>query len=114
MFVGGTAPKRKGIMITFTKKTTGLGGTSLKGYITTTYTDLVRIFGRPSYEFGDKTTAEWILEFSDGTVATIYDWKEYETPEGMYDWHIGGNSAAALSAVQEAMGWKWKVTASRW
>jgi len=42
------------------------------------------------------------LAFEDGTVATIYDWKEYETPMGLYHWHIGGMSKLAVARVQQA------------
>jgi hypothetical protein len=42
------------------------------------------------------------LEFEDGTVATIYDWKEYETPTGKYRWHIGGKDGMAVGAVMDA------------
>jgi hypothetical protein len=72
--------------------------TSLQGYIRAYYHELVEVFGLPLVG-GDKTTVEWCLEFEDGTVATIYDWKEYETPMGRYDWHIGGKSKQAVHAV---------------
>ena len=78
-----------------------VSGTSLKGHIVTTYAELVEKFGEPN-KGGDKTTVEWMLQFADGTVATIYDWKEYETPMGMYHWHIGGKSNLAVARVQQA------------
>jgi hypothetical protein len=62
------------------------------------YHQLVEVFGEPEGG-GDKTTAEWALEFEDGTVATIYDWKEYETPMGLYHWHIGGLNNLAVDRV---------------
>jgi len=77
--------------------------TCLQGYITATYAELVERFGEPE-SGGDKTTAEWALDFEDGTVATIYDWKEYETPLGTYRWHIGGHSYEAVERVYEVMG----------
>jgi len=43
------------------------------------------------------------LEFEDGTVATIYDWKEYETPMGLYRWHIGGKNNLAVARVTRAL-----------
>ena len=76
--------------------------TSLQGYVTTTYDTLVELFGEPM-RGGDKTTAEWVLKFSDGTVATIYDWKEYNTPMGLYDWHVGGNKSIVVALVEEAL-----------
>ena len=77
-------------------------GTHLQGYVQTTYDNLVARFG-PGLGSGDKTTQEWILEFSDGTVATVYDWKEYETPMGMYAWHIGGTSKQAVWNAEAAI-----------
>jgi hypothetical protein len=77
---------------------TEANGTHLQGYVRAYYHELVEVFGAPEGG-GDKTTVEWALKFEDGTVATIYDWKEYETPMGSYDWHIGGKSKQAVRAV---------------
>lgn len=76
--------------------------TSLQGYVTTTYAQLVALFGNPMGP-GDKTTAEWVLKFNDGTVATVYDWKEYETPMDLYRWHVGGSKRTVVALVQEAL-----------
>lgn len=78
--------------------------TSLQGYITAYYHQIEEIFGEPDHRNGDKTTVEWCLQFDDGTVATIYDWKEYETPFGKYRWHIGGRNQDAVDRIYEAMG----------
>jgi hypothetical protein len=75
--------------------------TSLQGYMPARYDQLVAVFGEPEGG-GDKTTVEWCLKFADGTIATIYDWKEYETPMGLYSWHIGGKSNLAVARVQQA------------
>jgi hypothetical protein len=85
------------------KFTTGadVNRTCLQGYMEAYYHQLVEVFGEPEGG-GDKTTVEWCLEFEDGTVATIYDWKEYETPTGLYAWHIGGHSNLAVARVQRA------------
>lgn len=80
----------------------GANGTSLQGYVETTLDVLETRFG-PGLGGGDKTTREWILEFSDGTVATIYDWKTYETPVGMYHWHIGGKTKQAVWNAEKAI-----------
>jgi len=74
--------------------------TSLKGYMEAYYHQLVEVFGQPDGG-GDKTTVEWCLAFEDGTVATIYDWKEYETPTGLYRWHIGGRNSRAVDLVKQ-------------
>ena len=75
-----------------------VNGTSLQGYMQAYYHQLVEVFGEPEGG-GDKTTVEWCLSFEDGTVATIYDWKEYETPTGLYHWHIGGKNNLAVDRV---------------
>ena len=74
--------------------------TSLQGYMEAYYHQLVEVFGQPDGG-GDKTTVEWCLAFEDGTVATIYDWKEYETPTGLYRWHIGGRNSRAVDLVKQ-------------
>ena len=80
-----------------------INGTCLQGYIETTYDELVKVFGEPTRLEGDKVTVEWILQFSDGTVATIYDWKLSETPMEYYPWHIGGMSRRAVDLVTDCM-----------
>jgi hypothetical protein len=82
--------------------TVSINGTCLQGYIETTYDELVNVFGQPTELEGDKVTREWILQFSDGTVATIYDWKQLETPMEYYPWHIGGMSQRAVDLVTQA------------
>jgi hypothetical protein len=82
-------------------KDSNASGTSLQGYIRAYYHQLVAVFGEPDYTNGDKVTAEWCLDFEDGTVATIYDWKEYETPMGLHQWHIGGKSQEAVDRVTD-------------
>jgi len=84
---------------------TSANGTNFQGYITTTYGALVDRLG-PSREGSadQKTTADWVLKFEDGTVATIYDWKLSSTPTDPYEWHIGGKSSRAVDLVQEALG----------
>lgn len=80
-------------------------GTSLRGYVKTTYSDLVAIFGEPQ-RGGDKTTVEWVVTFGRGkdkVVATIYDWKEYDTPMGEYNWHVGGHDFMASVLVSEVV-----------
>ena len=76
-------------------------GTHLEGYVSTYYHELVEAFGEPTYSSGgDKTTVEWIIEFDDGEVATIYDYKCYETPFGLYNWHIGGFNNSVVERIQ--------------
>ena len=95
-----------------------LTGTSLKGYIETTYEQLESVFGEPMYgpndTDGDKITCEWLITFQDGTVATIYDWKVDETPFDLYSWHIGGNNNKAKDYVSTLMRGKGDVKTSMW
>lgn len=85
-----------------------VNGTSFKGYVTASYSELVEKFGNPDFgpndRGGDKVTCEWALEFEDGTIATIYDWKEYDTPMGEHNWHVGGRDYQAVERVLEVMG----------
>lgn len=88
------------------------GGTSLQGYIDISYERLVQMLGQP--EAGDeyKVDAEWIVRFDDGTVATIYNWKDgknYNGDEGLdveqiTDWHIGGFNNMAVFKVNQLFG----------
>lgn len=79
---------------------------SYKGEVRITYAELVEIFGAPDYGPNadmDKVTCEWALEFADGTIATIYDWKTGHTPFGQYEWHIGGHSTTAVDCVVDCI-----------
>jgi hypothetical protein len=86
------------------KHTDNIQGTHLQGYVNTTYADLVKLFGQPTFTDGDKTNSEWGLKFEDGTVATIYDYKMPMTPVDEYEWHIGGLSKKAVHRVCAALG----------
>ena len=90
------------------KTATNVSGTSLQGYITFDYATLVQVFGNETSEGdGYKVDAEWELEFSDGVVATIYNWKNgknYCDDDGlevseMTEWHVGGYSKQAVVNV---------------
>lgn len=87
-------------------------GTSLQGYQSIDYSELVRIFGKPTYSHCidpelDKVNYEWDLLFKDEDgkeiTATIYDWKtlpHHSTAPG-YRWHVGGFNYEAVAAVSE-------------
>lgn len=97
-------------------------GTSLQGYITESFYNLVDVFGEPTHSTpsGDgKVNTEWNLRFKviekDATdpddweiiYATIYDWKE-EGPEvarqsAKYRWHVGGKNYMADDVVTKAI-----------
>ena len=73
-------------------------GTCLQGYIDATYQELIDVFGEPTESDGYKVDAEWLLEFEDATVATVYNWKNglnYCGAEGtpveyITRWNVGG------------------------
>ena len=69
-------------------------GSSLKGYINATYSQLLEILGEPTYNepSGDgKVQVEWVVSF-EGDIFTIYDWKTFDeryTLEEYDRWHVG-------------------------
>ena len=95
-------------------KMADIDGTHGQGSVVATREEMLKTFGAPTFddlESGDKVTIEWDLTFSDGTVATIYDWKRIECGEepwaiGLFDpfeWHIGGNSERAVDMVKASL-----------
>ena len=92
-------------------KAVDANGTSLMGEITCSYEKLCKLFGYP--EKGDeyKVDAEWIIKFEDGTIATIYNWKDgknYCGGDGLpvaeiTDWHIGGHNQKAFINVVKCL-----------
>ena len=92
-----------------------LTGSSLQGYIKTTYAALVEKFGEPDTIDLDKSTAEWCVEFcvDEGggdykyVNATIYDWKTDSTPMDEYEWHVGGFDFDAVECVDNFMNGKY-------
>jgi len=71
-----------------------------------------QILGQPQCEQNDgrdKCNFDWTMETEDGTIFTVYDWKEYRPLEEneMIEWHVGGRSGAdtekALNEIAEAL-----------
>ena len=88
-------------------------GTSLQSEFEGPYSELVKLFGAPErFKSGDKVDARWVLEYEDGTIATIYNYKSgrnYNGPDAppvksIRDWHIGGNDRRAVQRVAETLG----------
>ena len=76
------------------------------------YDALVKAFGKPCGGDGYKTQVEWAIQFEDGTIATIYDWKEGDQYNGkgkgthfskVTDWHIGGFDGKAGDYVRTVL-----------
>lgn len=88
--------------------------TCLQGNLTLKYSDIEKVFGEPHGSDGYKTDAEWEIEFEDGVVATIYNYKDGKNYNGrsgiattkITDWHIGGLSEKAIQNVIKVMGEK--------
>lgn len=83
------------------KATNDINMTSLQGYVTITYAELVNTLGYPPRTDMDKVTVEWAFKLPNGVVFTIYDYKEDVTPIGVYDWHIGGRDSKAVDEVRK-------------
>ena len=85
-------------------------GTHLQGYIQADYEKLVKRFGKP-LEGDYKTDWEWELQFENGSIATIYNWKNgpnYCGETGLhhdqiFEWHVGGFDQRALEQVVYAL-----------
>lgn len=86
-------------------------GTSFRGYILATYSDLLKSFGDPNSEGdGYKVDVEWVLDTPHG-VATIYNYKdgkaylgERSTPvEYIYEWHVGAKNTESYQWLREKL-----------
>lgn len=82
-----------------------IDGTHLQGEFSHSFQEIKSVFGDPILgESGDKVQAEWAIQFDDGTVATIYDWKEWGTSyENVKNWHVGGYNRKAFDAVKSML-----------
>ncbi len=97
--------------VTHNQSNIDVNGTHFQGYIDAEYRVLKKIFGKPQSDEGYKTDAEWDILFEDGTVATIYNWKNgknYLGREGtpktkITHWNVGGNSKEVVERIQEVL-----------
>lgn len=86
-----------------------IDGTHLQGYVTANYADLCSLFGAPTESDGLKVDAEWQVQFTDGVVATIYNWKDgpnymgkHGTPVHLIThWHVGGTSKHPVARIEQ-------------
>ena len=77
-------------------------GTCNQGSVYATFDQLVSLLGKPFGSSADgKVQALWQVQFGDGTIATIYDYKEYDTAlEDVTCWSVGGHSERAEELVK--------------
>ena len=85
-----------------------LDGTSFHGAtFSATLADLQVILGAPNSngDHHDKVQNEWELELEDGTVFSVYDWKEYRryTDKETIEWHIGGMNQKDTFVAQDTL-----------
>jgi hypothetical protein len=91
------------------KKTNkSLDGTSFHGAtFSATLADLQVILGAPNGggDHHDKVQNEWEMELEDGTVFSVYDWKEYRryTDKETIEWHIGGMDQKDTFIAQDTL-----------
>ena len=83
-------------------------GTCFQGTVKTTFNELVKVFGEPTFTDAspyEKVNAEWTVEAKDKdkTVFTIYNWKDGYIPTDEYDWHIGGYDFNAFSVATDIL-----------
>jgi hypothetical protein len=83
-------------------------GTSKKLTIKASYNKLVTLFGEPSRPFaeGEHARVEWVLSFSDGYVATIYDWNEEIPVEEVTSWNVAGTTFMSAGRVHDILAGK--------
>ena len=98
--------------ITHNDEQVNANGTHLQGYVDANYAQLLGKLGKPHDGDGYKTDWEWNIEFEDGTVATIYNWKNGPnyggdfleiTPDMIREWHVGGFNSEALENVKRIL-----------
>tara|TARA_R100000322_G_scaffold140306_1_gene96038 strand:- start:3328 stop:3648 length:321 start_codon:yes stop_codon:yes gene_type:complete len=88
-----------------------VNGTHLQGYIGVTFDCLCELFGEPTWGDEYKVDWEWMVQFEDGTVATVYNWKNGPNycghrgmmPHMIKEWHVGGHTREALNHVQDLL-----------
>lgn len=78
-------------------------GSSLVEFLTASVQDLVRVFGHPDRTDHGKWNTEWRIEFHDGTIATIYNYRIDEKMKFPDVWRIGGFTDKAGDHVREAL-----------
>ena len=88
-----------------------VSGTHLQGFINNiSYDELAAALGEHNEGDAYKTDVEFDLQFDDGTVATIYNYKDGPNYKGhgslshIKTWHVGGKSIDAVLKVADALG----------
>lgn len=98
------------LFATHNHKAIGVTGTCLRGYVQADINKLYAAFGKPMDGDGYKTDVEWVIEFADGLVATIYNWKngpaylgEGASLKYVDEWNIGGDAEVVVSRIKQLL-----------
>ena len=83
----------------------------LQGHITCPFSLLITLFGQPEAGDGETSDAQWSIEFDDGVIATLYNWKNgisyggrlAPQVEQITKWNIGGFDIAAVDHVKNIL-----------
>lgn len=86
-------------------------GTCLQGEVTASYNLLCSLFLSSLGGDGYKVDAEWRIQFEDGLVATIYNYKDGinycgsdGTPkEDITEWHVGGKTKEVVRRINDIL-----------
>lgn len=77
--------------------------TMLQGSIQATREQMIKAFGLPIQSSSSRVINDWKIQFADGTVATIYDWKTEPFPDDQpYTWRVGGKTHRAVELIHQA------------
>ena len=83
-------------------------GTSLMGYVTASYDELVGVFGKPEFEDDvpttyEKTSTEWRGQIN-GHRFTIYDYKwRRRNDSSLEQWHVGGDDPRIIARINQRL-----------
>ena len=89
-----------------------LQGSHLIGVFGASYDTIKAAFGDPQEGEDDKIQVVWYIQFEDGTIASIYDWKQGASYRGegcgihfsdVDEWHVGGIDEKAMLRVSEVI-----------
>ena len=77
------------------------GGFKIGGFQATNK-ELMQVFGRYKKYWSDKTTVNYIIMLEDGTMFTIYDYKQeaHMRPNEIINWSIGGNNREQKDKIE--------------
>lgn len=85
-------------------------GTFRQDRMVTGFAELVTLFGAPipSEYLDDNVDAAWDIEFSDGTIATVYNWQNGPKNENValnsiVNWNIGGYERIAALNIKSLL-----------